>query len=330
MSFPAVRMRRLRRRGSIRELVRETRLAPESFVMPFFVVGGRKVRQEIPSMPGQYRLSVDRLLDEATRVRDLGISGVLLFGIPDEKDEAGSGAWDRSGPVCKALEALAKKLPELVRIADVCMCEYTAHGHCGRLDPEGRVLNDPTLEDLARASVAYADAGADIVAPSDMMDGRVAAIRAALDRRSHAEVAILAYAAKFASAYYGPFREAAASAPRQGDRKGYQMDPGNPREALREIALDVAEGADMVMVKPALAYLDVIARARERFELPLAAYNVSGEYSMVKAAAARGWIDERRLVLESLTGIRRAGADILITYHAVEAASWLRGSEASP
>jgi len=317
------RLRRLRRTEALRRLVRETRLSPEGFVYPLFVVSGSGVRNAIPSMPGQHQLSLDQLPAEAAELRSLGIPAVLLFGIPPAKDEQGSGAYAGDGIVQQAVRALKQADAELLVITDVCLCEYTSHGHCGVVK-EGEVDNDATLPLLARTALSQAQAGADVVAPSAMMDGQVAAIRQALDEGGFPYIPIMAYAAKYASAFYGPFREAAESAPQFGDRRGYQMDPPNAREALREIEADIAEGADIVMVKPALAYLDVLARARERFDLPLAAYNVSGEYAMIKAAAANGWLDERRVTLEVLTAIKRAGADIIITYHAKEAARWLQ------
>jgi porphobilinogen synthase len=317
------RLRRLRRTEALRRLVRETRLSPEGFVYPLFVVHGQGVRNAIPSMPGQSQLSLDQLPAEAAELRALGIPAVLLFGIPSAKDEQGSGAYASDGIVQEAVRALKQADPALLVITDVCLCEYTSHGHCGVVK-DGEVDNDATLPLLARTALSHAQAGADMVAPSAMMDGQVAAIRQALDEGGFPHIPIMAYAAKYASAFYGPFREAAESAPQFGDRRGYQMDPPNAREALREIEADVAEGADIVMVKPALAYLDVLARARESFDLPLAAYNVSGEYAMIKAAAANGWLDERRVTLEVLTAIKRAGADIIITYHAKEAARWLR------
>jgi porphobilinogen synthase len=316
------RFRRLRRSEALRGLVRETRLSPADFVYPIFVAHGRGLRQEIESMPGQYHLSVDGLAREAEELRALGIPAVLLFGLPAAKDEEGSEAYADDGIVQEAVRALKQAAPDLVVITDVCLCEYTSHGHCGVV-VDGEVDNDRTLELLARTALSHARAGVDMVAPSDMMDGRVAAIRRALDENGFAQLPIMAYAAKYASAFYGPFRVAADSAPQFGDRRGYQMDPPNVREALREIEADIAEGADIVMVKPALAYLDVLARARRRFDLPLAAYNVSGEYAMVKAADRLGWLDGRRAALEVLTAIKRAGADIIITYHAKEAASWL-------
>lgn len=320
------RPRRLRRTPTLRRMVRETALRVDDLIAPLFIAAGRGVVNPIESMPGHAQRSVDQIDAEIDVLMEVRIPAVLLFGIPASKDAHGSSAWDPEGPVPQAIRAIKQHAPDLVVIADVCLCEYTDHGHCGVLAPEpgsGDVLNDPTLELLARAAVAYADAGADIVAPSAMMDGQVAAIRAALDEAGHANVAILAYAAKFASAFYGPFREAAESAPRFGDRKAYQMDPPNAREAMREIALDIQEGADIIMVKPAGFYLDIIHRARYRFDVPLAAYQVSGEYAMLKAASQNGWLDERRVVLESLTAIRRAGADIVITYYAKQAALWL-------
>ena len=322
MMYPDSRLRRLRRTPALRALARETHLLPRQLVAPFFVVPGARVRQPVDSMPGVDRLSVDLLVEEAKKLADLGVGGVLLFGLPEAKDAEGSAAWAEDGPVPSALRALKKADLDLVLVADVCLCEYTDHGHCGVLE-QGHVLNDQTLPLLARAAVAYAKAGADLVAPSDMMDGRVAAIREALDEGGLADTAILSYAAKYASGFYGPFREAADSAPKEGDRRGYQMDTANLREALREIEQDLNEGADAILVKPALSYLDVIRAARERTDVPIAAYNVSGEYSLVKAAAARGWIDEPRVVLEILTSIRRAGADWILTYHAADAARWL-------
>jgi porphobilinogen synthase len=314
----------LRASAALRDLVRETEFSVRDLIYPLFIAEGTNVQQEISAMPGQYRWSVDQLPREIEKIAALKIPAVLLFGVlePASKDEIGSASWDDHGVVQNAIRAIKRVAPELVVITDVCLCEYTSHGHCGVVK-DGRVLNDPTLELLARQAVSHARAGADIVAPSDMMDGRVAAIRAALDRAGFADTPILAYAAKFASGFYGPFREAAASTPQFGDRRAYQMDPANAREALREIELDVAEGADLIMVKPALAYLDLIAKARARFDLPLVAYNVSGEYSMVKAASANGWIDEQRIVLEILTAIKRAGADLIITYHAPNVATWL-------
>ena len=330
MAFPADRPRRLRRSESLRALVRETVLEPSDFMLPLFAVSGKGVRKPIGSMPGVAQLSVDMIVEEARTAFKAGIRSLILFGIPDKKDAEGTSAWDPNGPVCTGFKALKDALPEMVLVADVCMCEYTDHGHCGPLERDARghvaVANDRTLPLLARAAVAYATAGADVVAPSDMMDGRVAAIRAALDEESFETTAILSYAVKYASGFYGPFREAADSAPREGpkDRKAYQMDPANVREARREALLDIAEGADMIMVKPALAYLDVISEVKRLTNLPIAAYNVSGEYSMLKAAAQQGWIDEKRVGLEILTGIKRAGADIILTYSAVDAARWLQ------
>jgi porphobilinogen synthase len=304
-------------------MVRETAFTAADFIYPLFLLEGTNAVRPISSMPGQAQRSVDTLAPEIEEVASLGIPAVLLFGIPNEKDPTGSGAWDPEGPVQRGIGEIKRRSPDTVVIADVCLCEYTDHGHCGILSPSGEVLNDDTLALLARSAVSFADAGADIVAPSAMMDGQVAAIRAALDAAGHHEVAILAYAAKYASAFYGPFREAAQSAPRFGDRRAYQMDPANGREALHEVALDVEEGADMLMVKPAGPYLDILRRVRDRFDLPLAAYQVSGEYAMLKAAAQNGWLDERRAALESLTAIKRAGADMIITYYAKEAAAWL-------
>ncbi len=316
------RFRRLRRSRALRDLVRETRLSPQGFVYPLFVTHGEGVRREIESMPGQYQLSLDQLPAEAEELRSLGIPAVLLFGLPASKDDAGSQAYDDDGIVQRAVRTLKGVAPDLAVITDVCLCEYTSHGHCGVV-VDGEVDNDQTLPLLSRTAVSHAQAGADIVAPSDMMDGRVTAIRQALDEAGFAATPIMSYAAKQASAFYGPFRVAAGSVPQFGDRRGYQIDPANAREAMREIEADIEEGADIVMVKPALPNLDLIARARDRFDLPLAAYNVSGEYAMVKAAAAAGYLDERLATLEVLTAIRRAGADIIITYHAKEAARWL-------
>jgi len=322
MSFPTHRPRRLRRTEALRRMVRETELQPSDFIYPLFVVEGRGVRRPVPSMPGIDNLSVDLAVEEARRARAAGVPSVILFGIPGHKDPRGTGAWADDGIVQKALRALKDSVPDLQLIADVCLCEYTDHGHCGVIHG-GEVDNDQSLPLLAQMAVSCAKAGADIVAPSDMMDGRVRAIRSALDASSLARVPILSYAAKYASGFYGPFREAAQSTPQFGDRRGYQMDPGNVREALKETALDLEEGADMVMVKPALSYLDVIWKVKERFDVPVAAYNVSGEYAMVKAAAANGWIDGQRVMMEILTSIKRAGADLILTYHAVEAAELL-------
>ena len=322
MAFPVHRMRRLRATEPLRRLVRETHLEPGQLILPLFVVPGEGVRREIGAMPGNYQLSVDELVKECAEAEALGLGGVILFGIPETKDEMASGAYAEDGIVQRAVRALKRELKRLVVVTDVCNCEYTSHGHCGKV-VGGDVDNDATLEWLARAAVSHARAGADIVAPSDMMDGRVAAIRKALDDAGLTNTPILAYAAKFASVFYGPFREAAESAPQFGDRRSYQMDPPNAREALREIELDIEEGADIVMVKPALPYLDIIARARERFDVPLAAYQVSGEFSMIVAAARNGWIDRERAMMESLTAIRRAGAQIILTYFAKDVARLL-------
>jgi porphobilinogen synthase len=320
MRFPQYRPRRLRQSSALRALVRETELSVSHLVQPLFVREGRNIRKPIGAMPGQFQLSVDQLVREAERAHKLGVPAVILFGIPDHKDAKASGA---TGIVPKAVRALKKELPDLLVVCDVCLCEYMSHGHCGVVRA-GRVDNDATLPLLAKASVAYAEAGADIIAPSDMMDGRVAAIRAALDKAGCADTPIMSYAAKFASAFYGPFREAAESPPKFGDRKTYQMDFANAEEALREVAQDIAEGADIVMVKPALAYMDLIRRVKEKFGYPVACYNVSGEYAMVKAAAKNGWLDEKQCVLELLTGFRRAGADIILTYWATDVARWAR------
>ncbi len=319
MPFPQDRLRRLRATEGFRRMVRETRLSPDNLIAPFFVVEGRDVRQPIGSMPGQWRLSVDHLIKDAGEVHALGVPAVLLFGVPAGKDETGSGAWAPDGVVPQAIRAVKDRIPGVVVVTDVCVDEYTTHGHCGIVQ-DGRILNDETLECLQKMALSHARAGADMVAPSDMMDGRVAAIRRALDGEGFTQTPILAYAAKFASCFYAPFREAAASSPQFGDRQSYQMDAANIREALREIALDIQEGADIVMVKPALPYLDVIHAARRAFDRPIAAYQVSGEYSMIKAAAQQGWLDERRAMLETLVSIRRAGADLILTYYAKEAA----------
>lgn len=325
--FPIHRPRRLRSSTTLRRLVQETTLTVNDLIYPLFAVPGEGVAQEVKSMPGVYQLSVDKIVEEAREVKDLGIPAIILFGIPETKDTDATGAWHDCGIVQKAATAVKEAVSDLVIIADTCLCEYTTHGHCGYLevgDLTGRVLNDPTLELLKKTAVSQAKAGADIIAPSGMMDGFVQAIRAALDEAGFQDTPILSYAAKYASAYYGPFRDAAESAPQFGDRRTYQMDPGNAREALKEVALDVEEGADMVMVKPALAYMDIIWRIKEMTQLPVAAYNVSGEYSMVKAAALNGWIDEQRVTLETLTGFKRAGADLILTYHAKDAARWLQ------
>jgi porphobilinogen synthase len=316
-------MRRLRRTRALRELVRETELSPRHLVQPLFVVAGEGIREPVPSMPGVERFSISELVGHAGEVAAAGVGAVILFGIPAEKDEAGTGAYDSEGVVQMAVRALKEAHPDLVVITDVCLCEYTSHGHCGVLR-DGEVDNDLSVELLAKTAVSHADAGADAVAPSDMMDGRVGAIRAQLDEEGHSGVPIIAYSAKYASAFYGPFREAAESTPEFGDRRGYQMDPANAREGVREARLDLDEGADMIMVKPAIPYLDVIRRVKEATEAPVAAFHVSGEYSMLKAAAANGWIDERAAVVETLTAIRRAGADVILTYYATEAAAWLR------
>ncbi len=327
MPFPVHRPRRLRRTETIRRMGRETSLEPSDFIAPLFVCDGDGVRREIAAMPGCYQLSVDTLLAECREIAAAGVAGVILFGIPSAKDAEGSGACDHEGPVARALRALRSEFPDLSLWADVCLCEYTDHGHCGPVaaGPDGRleVDNDRTLPLLARAAVVYAQAGADVVAPSDMMDGRVGAIRRALDEAGRTDVVIVSYAAKYASGFYGPFREAAGSAPAFGDRRGYQMDPANALEALREVRTDLDEGADIVMVKPALAYLDIVQRVKSEFRVPVAAYNVSGEYAMVKAAARLGWIDESRVMMESLLSIRRAGADIILTYFARDAARLL-------
>lgn len=320
--FPQLRLRRLRRTEAIRALVRETRVDVGDLIYPLFIAEGVGLKQPIESMPGIFRFSTDRILNEVEEIAKLEIPGVILFGIPQHKDEEGSSAYRSDGVIQQAIRAIKKSAPELIVLTDVCLCEYTSHGHCGMIS-KGNVENDRTLEFLGRMALSHAEAGADIIAPSDMMDGRVKAIRETLDGGGFSNIPILSYAAKYASAFYGPFREAADSVPQFGDRRSYQMDPPNWREALREVNQDIAEGADMVMVKPALAYLDVIRKIRDSIDYPLAAYNVSGEYAMVKAAAQRGWIDEKRIVLETLTAIKRAGADIIITYHAKEAASWL-------
>ncbi|HEU4495259.1 MAG TPA: porphobilinogen synthase [Rubrobacteraceae bacterium] len=326
MPFPIQRLRRTRRTGALRGLVRETRLSPSDLVYPIFVTVGEDVRNPVAPMPGVFQLSINHAVAEAKKAHDLGVPAVLLFGIPEAKDEAASGAYDPEGIVQLATRAIKDAAPELIVITDVCLCEYTSHGHCGVVEREtGEVLNDVSLELIARTAASHAEAGADVVAPSDMMDGRVAAVRSELDNEGYENTPILAYAAKYASAFYGPFREAADSAPQFGDRRSYQMDPANAREALLEVELDTEEGADIVMVKPALPYLDVLRRVKETTRLPVAAYSVSGEYAMIKAAAHNGWLDERAAVLEALTGIKRAGADIIITYYAPEVARWLSG-----
>ncbi len=322
MSFPTVRMRRLRASDSMRRLVRETHLEPENFILPLFAVPGEGIRKEIGAMPGNYQLSVDEMVKECAEAHALGIGGVILFGIPAEKDERATGAYDDQGIVQNAVRAIKSACPKLIVMTDVCNCEYTSHGHCGKIVGND-VDNDSTLDWLSRSAVSHARAGADIVAPSDMMDGRVGAIRAALDSAGFQNIPILSYAAKFASCFYGPFREAAESTPQFGDRRSYQMDPANGREAMREIELDLAEGADMIMVKPAMPYLDLIRAARDRFDVPIAAYQVSGEFSMIIAAARNGWIDGERAMIESLTSIKRAGASIILTYFAKDAAKLL-------
>jgi porphobilinogen synthase len=322
MSFPATRMRRLRRTKALRDLVRETELAPRHLIQPLFVVAGEGVREPVDSMPGIDRFSINEVVAEASELQAVGIGAVILFGIPASKDEQASGAYDDEGVIQMAIRALKEAHPDLTVITDVCLCEYTSHGHCGFVR-DGEVDNDITVELLAKTAISHAEAGVDAIAPSDMMDGRIGMIRHQLDEEGHPNTPIIAYSAKYASAFYGPFREAAESTPEFGDRRGYQMDPANAREALREVRLDVEEGADMVMIKPALPYLDVIRAVREEFELPIAAYQVSGEYSMLKAAAQNGWIDERTAALETLTAIRRAGADVIVSYHAKEAAAWL-------
>lgn len=323
-AFPVVRPRRLRQSPALRRLVRETRLNAEQLILPFFARAGKKLRNPIGSMPGVHQLSVDEVVRDAVEAHALGVPAVLLFGIPDRKDTKASGAYAKNGIVQQTVRALKKELPELLVVTDVCLCEYMSHGHCGLVSGHGEILNDPSLKLLAQTAVSHAEAGADIIAPSDMMDGRVGAIRQALDGAGFQNTPIMAYAAKFASAFYGPFRDAAESAPHFGDRRSYQMDAANAEEAMREVALDIQEGADIVMVKPALAYLDIIHRVKTEFRLPTAAYHVSAEYSMVKAAAANGWIDEKAVMLESLLAMRRAGADILITYAARDVARWLK------
>ena len=324
--FPIHRPRRLRSSTQLRRMVQENALTTSDLIYPLFAVPGTSVAKEVSSMQGVYQLSVDKIVEEAKEVYDLGIPAIILFGIPEDKDIEATDAWHDCGIVQKAAEAVKKAVPDLVVIADTCLCEYTPHGHCGYLevgDLSGKVLNDPTLELLKKTAVAQANAGVDIIAPSGMMDGFVTSIREGLDAAGFTDIPILSYAAKYASAYYGPFRDAAESAPQFGDRRTYQMDPGNGKEALKEVALDIAEGADMLMVKPALSYMDIIWRVKEMTNLPVAAYNVSGEYSMVKAAAANGWIDERKVALETLTSFKRAGADLILTYHAKDAARWL-------
>ena len=323
MLFPDYRPRRLRQNDAFRRMIRETRLATDDLILPLFAVNGKNVQNPIPSLPDQYQLSIDRLVKTARQAAELGIPAVLLFGVPDKKDELATGAYARDGIVQRAINAVKGALPDLAVISDVCLCQYTSHGHCGVV--EGQIVaNDATLDLLARTALSHAEAGADMVAPSDMMDGRVAEIREALDENSFSHVPIMSYAAKYCSAYYGPFREAADSAPKFGDRRTYQMDPANAIEAIREVTMDVEEGADIIMVKPALAYLDIICRVREEIDLPVAAYNVSGEYAMIKAAAQMGWLDGRKVMMETLTAIKRAGADLILTYFALEAAREMR------
>ena len=319
-----LRPRRMRISANMRSMVRETSLSVKDFVYPIFVVPGTNIKEEIPSMPGCYHLSVDKAVEAAQEIDSLGIPSVEVFGLPEYKDEIGSSAWDMNSPVQRAIAAIKKEVPRLMIVGDVCLCQYTSHGHCGQLCGH-YVDNDATLKLLQKVAVSQAQSGADIIAPSDMMDGRVAAIREALDENSLTNVSIMSYAVKYASGYYGPFRDAADSSPQFGDRRAYQMDPANAREALKEVDLDIAEGADIIMVKPALAYLDVVRQVRDHIHHPVAVYNVSGEYAMVKAAAAKGWIDEPRIVLETLTSMKRAGTDIIITFHAIDAARWLQG-----
>jgi len=325
--FPELRLRRLRKNENIRRMVRETNLTVDDFIYPLFVVEGEGVKEEISSMPGQFRYSIDRLVEEVNEVKELGIPAIILFGIPAHKDELGSDSFSDDGIIQRAVRAVKKEIPDIYVITDVCFCEYTSHGHCGYLKCEGDycdVDNDKTLELLKKQVVSHARAGVDMVAPSGMMDGMIKAIREGLDEAGFTDIPIMSYAAKYASAYYGPFRDAAESTPAFGDRRSYQMDPANSDEALREVALDIQEGADIVMVKPALSYMDIIRRVKETFRYPVAAYNVSGEYSMVKAAALKGWIDEKKVVLETLLSMKRAGADLILTYHAKDAARWLK------
>lgn len=319
MSFPVNRMRRLRKNENLRRMVRETRLSVDNLIYPLFVTFGKGVKDEISSMPGNYRFSVDRITDEVKEVSNLGIPAIILFGIPEHKDEIGSEAYNKNGVVQEAIRAIKDDVPEIIVITDVCIDEFTSHGHCGLVKGD-EVLNDPTLELLSKMALTHVEAGADMVAPSDMMDGRVGAIRKTLDENRFHDIPVMAYSAKYASAFYGPFREAADSTPKFGDRKSYQMDPPNSREALREISLDIEEGADIIMVKPALAYLDIIAKVKDTFDLPVAAYNVSGEFSLIKAAGLKGWVDEERVMMETLISIKRAGADMILTYFAKDAA----------
>lgn len=322
MGYPINRMRRLRKSPLLREIVRENHLTKSDLMYPMFAIYGTKVRNPVSSMPGVFQLSIDELLRETAKVVDKGIQSIILFGIPEKKDQLGTGAYMEDGIVQSAVRAIKEKFPELIVATDVCLCEYTDHGHCGVVK-EGQVLNDPTLELLAKTALSHVEAGADIVAPSDMMDGRIGAIRQMLDAHGYQDIPIMSYAAKYASAFYGPFRDVAESAPQFGDRSSYQMDPANSNEAMREIALDLEEGADIIMVKPGLPYLDILRRAKTEFNIPLAVYNVSGEYAMVKAAASKGWIDEKRVVMELLLSMKRAGADLILTYHALDAADWL-------
>jgi len=323
MQFPEYRPRRLRKNENFRRLIRETQISINDLIYPLFAVPGKDVKKPIASMPDIFQMSIENIIGEAKKARDLGISGILLFGIPASKNEQATGAFAKDGIIQQAVRRIKKEVPDILVITDVCLCEYTSHGHCGMIE-KGVVDNDTTLEVLAETAVSHARAGADMVAPSAMMDGQIAAIREGLDEQNFENVPIMAYSAKYASCFYGPFREAAQSTPQFGDRRDYQMDPANGDEAIREITLDVSEGADIIMVKPALAYLDIICRAKQEFDLPLAAYNVSGEYAMVKAAAAQGWIDEQKVTLEALTAIKRAGADVILTYSALEAAGWLK------
>lgn len=326
MKVNLLRPRRLRKNEALRSMVRENTVSIKDFIYPIFVVPGQKVKEEIPSLPGCYHFSVDEALKEVEKAAKVGIPAVEIFGLPEYKDDIGSSAWDMTSPVQQAMKAIKKEFSHMLIVGDVCLCQYTNSGHCGKLCGQ-EVDNDPTLELLAKTAVSQAEAGADIIAPSDMMDGRIAAIREALDKEKYENTSIMSYAVKYASAYYGPFRDAANSAPQFGNRKGYQMDPANSREAMKEVELDLAEGADIIMVKPALAYLDIVHQVREKINRPVAVYNVSGEYAMVKAAAANGWIDEKRIVMESMMCMKRAGADIIISYHAIDVAKWLKEEE---
>ncbi len=326
MKVNLLRPRRLRKNEALRSMVRENTVSIKDFIYPIFVVPGRKVKEEISSLPGCYHFSVDEALKEVEKAAKVGIPAVEIFGLPEYKDDIGSSAWDVTSPVQQAMKAIKKEFPHMLIVGDVCLCQYTNSGHCGKLCGQ-EVDNDPTLELLAKTAVSQAEAGADIIAPSDMMDGRIVAIREALDKEKYENTSIMSYAVKYASAYYGPFRDAANSAPQFGNRKGYQMDPANSREAMKEVELDLAEGADIIMVKPALAYLDIVHQVREKINRPVAVYNVSGEYAMVKAAAANGWIDEKRIVMESMMCMKRAGADIIISYHAIDVAKWLKEEE---